>query len=56
MANISKWFGSPIYISKLKNFEKINKKIIPIILKDITPTNSQYSRTTDVIPKRITIY
>ena len=53
MANISKWFGSPIYISKLKHFEKINKKIIPIILKDITPTNSQYSRTTDVIPKEL---
>lgn len=53
MANISKWFGSPIYITKLKNFEKINKKILPIILKDITPTNSQYSRTTDIKPKEL---
>ena len=39
MANISKWFGYPIYITKLENFEDINKKIVPIILKDITPTN-----------------
>lgn len=53
MANISKWFGSPIYITKLKNFEEINKKILPIILKDITPTNSQYSRTTDIKPKEL---
>ena len=47
MANISKWFGYPIYITKLENFEEINKTIVPIILNDITPTNSQYSRTTD---------
>jgi len=42
MANISKWFGYPIYITKLENFEDINKKIVPIILRDITPTNYQY--------------
>jgi len=53
MANISKWFGHPIYISKIKNFEKLNKKIIPIISKNITPTNSQYSRTTDIKPKEL---
>jgi hypothetical protein len=53
MANISKWFGYPIYITKLENFEEINKKIVPIITKDITPTNSQYSRTTDVKPKEL---
>lgn len=50
MANISKWFGYPIYITKLENFEKINKKILPIIINNITPTNSQYSQTTDVKP------
>jgi len=44
MANISKWFGYPIYITKLENFEEINKKIVPIILRDITPTNSQYEQ------------
>jgi hypothetical protein len=33
MANITKWFGYPIYITKLENFEEINKKIVPIILK-----------------------
>ena len=53
MANISKWFGYPIFITKLENFEDINKKIIPIILRDITPTNSQYSITTDVKPKEL---
>ncbi len=53
MANISKWFGYPIFITKLENFEEINKKIVPIILRDITPTNSQYSRTTDVKPKEL---
>jgi len=53
MADISKWFGYPIYITKIKDSEKINKKIIPIIEKNITPTNSQYSRTTDVKPKEL---
>jgi uncharacterized protein (TIGR02466 family) len=53
MSNITKWFGYPIYITKLKNFEDINKKILPIILKNITPTNSQYSTTTDVKPKEL---
>ena len=53
MANISKWFGYPIYITKLENFEEINKKIVPIILRDITPTNSQYSTTTDIKPKEL---
>jgi len=53
MANITKWFGYPIYITKLENFENINKEILPIILKDITPTNSQYSRTTDIKPKEL---
>ena len=53
MANITKWFGYPIYITSIKNFEEINKEIIPIISKNITPTNSQYSRTTDVKPKEL---
>tara|TARA_R100000654_G_scaffold74784_1_gene110027 strand:+ start:1609 stop:2283 length:675 start_codon:yes stop_codon:yes gene_type:complete len=53
MANLSKWFGYPIYINKLENFEEINKKIVPIILKDITPTNSQYSTTTDIKAKEL---
>ncbi len=45
--------GYPVYITKLENFEEINKTIVPIILNDITPTNSQYSRTTDVKPKEL---
>jgi len=53
MANITKWFGYPIYITAIKNFEKLNKEIIPIISKSITPTNSQYSRTTDIKPKEL---
>jgi uncharacterized protein (TIGR02466 family) len=53
MANITKWFGYPIYITSIKNFEKINKQIIPIIKNNITATNSQYSRTTDIKPKEL---
>ena len=53
MANITKWFGYPIYITAIKNFEEINKEIIPIISKSVTPTNSQYSRTTDIKPKEL---
>ena len=53
MANITKWFGYPIYITAIKNFEEINKEIIPIIKDNITPTNSQYSRTTDIKPKEL---
>ena len=53
MANISKWFGYPIYITNIKNFKKINKKLIPIISENITATNSQYSRTTDIKPKEL---
>jgi uncharacterized protein (TIGR02466 family) len=48
MSNISKWFGKPIYITALDNFEEINKEIIPLINKEVTPTNSQYARTTDI--------
>jgi hypothetical protein len=48
MANITKWFGHAIYINSIQNFKKLNKKIVPIIIKDIVPTNSQYARTTDI--------
>ena len=53
MSNISKWFGKPVYITALDNFEEINKEIVPLINKDITPTNSQYARTTDVKPNEL---
>jgi uncharacterized protein (TIGR02466 family) len=53
MANITKWFGYPIYITVIKNFKKLNKQIIPIITKDIVATNSQYAQTTDVKPKEL---
>ena len=49
----NKIFGENIYMSQLDNFEKINNKIIPIIEKDITPTNSPFARTTDVRPKEL---
>ena len=29
--NISKWFGYPIYISQIQNYEEINKEILPIL-------------------------
>jgi uncharacterized protein (TIGR02466 family) len=53
MANITKWFGYPIYITSVKNFKKLNKQILPIITKNIVATNSQYSQTTDVKPKEL---
>jgi len=52
-ASFTKWFGEPIYISKINNFDEINKKIVPKTEKDISPTNSQYARTTDVKPKEL---
>ena len=51
MSNITKWFGYPIYITKLQDYEKINQIILPIILKEITPEDSKYSLTTDVVTK-----
>ena len=51
MTNISKWFGYPIYISQIQNYEEINKEILPILKKDVTATNSQYARTTDIKAK-----
>ena len=51
MTNISKWFGYPIYISQIQNYEEINKKILPILKKDVIATNSQYARTTDIKAK-----
>ena len=53
MANISKWFGRAIYITALDNFEEINKEIIPLINSEVTPTNSQYARTTDIKPNEL---
>jgi len=53
MANISKWFGNSIYINSIKNFEQINKKIVPIIEKDLIPSNSKYSKTTDIKSKEL---
>lgn len=52
-ANLTKWFGESIYISKVKDFEKINKKIVPYIKNNVSPTNSQYATTTDVKPKEL---
>jgi uncharacterized protein (TIGR02466 family) len=53
MGNITKWFGRAIYITALDNFEKINKEIIPLINSEVTPTNSQYARTTDIKPNEL---
>jgi len=53
MANLTKWFGYPIYISQLKNYQEINTEIVPLIKEEVTPTNSQYGRTTDVKPTEL---
>jgi len=47
---IKRWFGNSIFITKLNDYEKINKSIISLINKDIKPTNSQFATTTDVRP------
>jgi len=51
MTNISKWFGYPIYISQIQNYEDITNEILQKKKKDITATNSQYARTTDIKAK-----
>jgi uncharacterized protein (TIGR02466 family) len=53
MGNITKWFGRAIYITALDNFEELNKEIIPLINSEVTPTNSQYARTTDIKPNEL---
>lgn len=53
MSNITKWFGRAIYITALDNFEELNKEIIPLINSEVTPTNSQYARTTDIKPNEL---
>ena len=47
MENITKWFGYPIYVSKINNYEEINKEILPVLIKEATTINSRYARTTD---------
>ena len=45
---INKWFGHPIFITKLDDHETINNDIKLLINKDIKPTNSQFAATTDI--------
>ena len=47
---INKWFGNPIFITKLEDYESINKDIKQLINQDIKPTNSQFAKTTDIKP------
>ena len=53
MSNITKWFGRAIYITALDNYKEINEEIIPLINSEVTPTNSQYARTTDIKPNEL---
>ena len=53
MGNITKWFGRAIYITALDNYKEINEEIIPLINSEVTPTNSQYARTTDIKPNEL---
>lgn len=47
---INRWFGRPIFHTKLENYKQLNKEISDLINQEIKPTNSQYARTTDVRP------
>ena len=42
--NINKWFGNPIFITKLDDYKTINKEIKDLINKEIKPTNSQFAK------------
>jgi hypothetical protein len=48
--DINKWFGNPIFITKIDEYESINKEIKNLINDNVKPTNSQFSKTTDVKP------
>jgi uncharacterized protein (TIGR02466 family) len=45
---IKKWFGNPIFITKIDNYETINKDIKELINQEVKPTNSQFAKTTDI--------
>ena len=47
---IKKWFGNPIFITKINNYQSINEDIKSLINEEIKPTNSQFARTTDIKP------
>jgi len=45
---INNWFGKPVFITKIDNYENINQEIINLLKKDIEPTENQFARTTDI--------
>ena len=45
---IKKWFGNPIFITKLDNYQTLNKDIKLLINDEVKPTNSQFAKTTDI--------
>ena len=45
---INNWFGQPIFITKIEDYQKINQEIIDLLKEDIKPTTNQFARTTDV--------
>ena len=45
---IKNWFGSPIFITRLQNFETINQDIKKIIKENVQPSHTQFAHTTDV--------
>ena len=42
--DINKWFGNPIFITKIEDYESINKEIKNLINDDVKPTNSQFQK------------
>ena len=45
---INNWFGKPVFITKIDNYENINQEIINLLKEDIEPTENQFARTTDI--------
>ena len=42
---IKKWFGNPIFITKLDNYQTLNNDIKLLINDEVKPTNSQFAKT-----------
>lgn len=45
---VKKWFGNPIFITKLDNYQTINREILRVIYDEVKPSETAFATTTDV--------
>ena len=45
---VKKWFGNPIFITKLDNYQTINREILGVIHDEVKPSKTSFATTTDV--------